>query len=551
MDQTLMTIGMLVGGLGLFLLAIGMMTDGLKLAAGPSLRTMLSSWTNSPKRGIATGFIMTAIVQSSSAVTVASIGFVNAGLLTMRQALGVVYGSNVGTTMTAWLVALVGFKINIQAFALPMIGIGMIVRLVRPEGRFPAFGLALVGFGLFFVGIDVLKDAFEEVVQSFDIAQFSADGIAGIVTFLIIGIVMTILTQSSSAAIALTITAASSGLVGIYAAAALVIGANVGTTSTALIASLNATSHAKRVAAAQVIFNVATAVVALLILPILFFAIEAMSEFFGLIPEPSITLAMFHTIFNVLGVLLVYPHNDRFVRFLEKHFKHGESEIVRPKFLDSNIATTPELAMNALMLEMEALSCRVSELCFDSFSQQALSSNIIEERAEAIKQLSNQVSMFIVSMESKSLSDETTLNLTTMMRVEQYFLSSVNSIIDVKGSLHQLSQETNESLLESNKQFVAAINQFVSPAWLQDTEKANNLEKDFSALCVQYEELKNQLLLSATSGKLSVSQMSQWLECIEESKRLVEYWYKAMSRLRSVRNELGDINKIENSLSAA
>ncbi|NVK87082.1 MAG: Na/Pi cotransporter family protein, partial [Gammaproteobacteria bacterium] len=242
-------IGTILGGLGLFLLAIDNMTDGLKYAAGASLRAALSQWSKTPLRGIFSGCLMTAVVQSSSAVTVAFLGFVNAGLISVRQALGIIYGANVGTTMTGWLVALIGFKMNIQAFALPLIGIGVLMKLIKPNQRVASLGLALVGFGLFFVGIDILKEAFEGIVKVFDISQFTADGITGVASFLLIGIVMTILTQSSSAAIALTITAASTGMIGLYAAGAMVIGANIGTTSTALLATIGATSNAKRVGA--------------------------------------------------------------------------------------------------------------------------------------------------------------------------------------------------------------------------------------------------------------------------------------------------------------
>ena len=253
--ETLTIAGALLGGIGLFMLAIGMMTDGLRMAAGPSLRNILAKGSSTPLRGIFSGCFMTAIVQSSSAITVASLGFVNAGLINMRQALGIIYGSNIGTTMTGWLVALMGFQFKIQDFAMPMIGIGMLLKLTNKKGTLASFGLALVGFGLFFVGIDVLKHAFEGLVATFDITKYKADGISGAVLFLVIGIVMTVLTQSSSASIALTITAASSGMIGVYAAGAMVVGANVGTTSTAAIASIGATSNAKRVAAAQVILH--------------------------------------------------------------------------------------------------------------------------------------------------------------------------------------------------------------------------------------------------------------------------------------------------------
>ena len=175
---------MLIGGLGLFLLAVGMITDGLKLAAGNALRDILARSTRTPAKGILTGIGITAIVQSSSAVTVATIGFVNAGLLSLYQALGVVYGANIGTTMTGWLVAVIGFKIKIEAFALPMIGIGMMLRLLKGGSRWGSVGTSLAGFGLFFVGIDVLKNAFEGMAGGIDLQQQSVLGVTGVLVYL-------------------------------------------------------------------------------------------------------------------------------------------------------------------------------------------------------------------------------------------------------------------------------------------------------------------------------------------------------------------------------
>ena len=274
MQQTIIISGMLLGGLGMFLLAVTMITDGLKATAGPAFRQLLANWTRSPLHGIFSGIAITAIVQSSSAVTVATIGFVNAGIINMRQALGIVYGSNIGTTMTGWLVAIIGFKINVDAFALPMIGLGMILKLTGGENKRASIGLALVGFGLFFIGIDVLKDAFGGLVEAIDLAKFTIEGFTGVLMYLGIGFLMTLLTQSSSAAIAITLTAATGGVVGINAAAAMVIGANVGTTSTAALAVIGATPNAKRVASAHILFNVGTGAVALLILPILFLIVK-------------------------------------------------------------------------------------------------------------------------------------------------------------------------------------------------------------------------------------------------------------------------------------
>jgi len=322
-----------------------------------------------PTHGVVTGLTITALVQSSSAVTIATIGFVNAGLITMRQALGIIYGSNIGTTMTGWLVAIIGYKINVETFALPMIGVGMLVHLTGGESKRGPFGMVLVGFGLFFIGIGVLKDAFDGLLTVIDLNQFTLDGIGGVLMYVGVGFLMTVLTQSSSAAIALTLTAATGGVVGLYAAAAMVIGANVGTTSTAGIAVIGATANAKRVACAHIIFNVGTGVVALMILPILFWVVQNTGELLGLEAIPALTLALFHTVFNVLGVALIFPLNNRLACFLEKRFITQDEIESRPIYLDKTIAVSPALSINELARELSRITAVVRRMGLGAMSR--------------------------------------------------------------------------------------------------------------------------------------------------------------------------------------
>ncbi|MEJ2088478.1 MAG: Na/Pi symporter, partial [Gammaproteobacteria bacterium] len=277
----IVVVGTFIGGLGLFLLAVTMITDGLRLAAGDTLREALARSTRTRFRGLVSGIALTGLIQSSSAVTVATIGFVNAGLLTLTQSFGVIYGANVGTTVTGWIVALVGFSFKLELFALPMIGIGMLSRILRPGSRVGAVGEAIAGFGLFFIGVDVQRDAFESFSPSVDVASFAPQGGVGIVLYVLLGFVMTLVTQSSSAAIAITLTAATGGLLEINAAAAMVIGANVGTTSTAAFAVVGATSNARRVAAAHVAFNLLTGAVALVLLPVMLWVVRTTGAALG------------------------------------------------------------------------------------------------------------------------------------------------------------------------------------------------------------------------------------------------------------------------------
>ena len=542
--ESVVLLGSIIGGLGLFLLAIGMMTDGLKLAAGNALRTLLAKWSKTPFRGVVSGAAMTALVQSSSAVTVASLGFVNAGLLSMRHALGIVYGANIGTTMTGWLVAMVGFKLNIQAVALPMIGVGMILKLLKPNSRLASVGIAIAGFGLFFVGIDSLKTAFEGIVSTFDLSQFKAEGVEGFLMYLVIGFVMTVLTQSSSASIALTITAATSGMVGIYAAGAMVIGANIGTTSTAMFASIGATSSAKRVAAAQVVFNVATAVVAALILPLLFGLIHWITAVAEIDADPGITLAIFHTLFNLLGVALIFPLNDRLVSFLELRFVSLEEEASKPKHLDKNIAQTPDLAVNALILELLSVSDRFLHVYPKLFSQQSSEITAVENDIHGVEALCQHISQFIVDVERAALSEETTKALASLMRVEHYMLSSAQKALAISAVSRRRDVLTKAELEGQLLNYLSVTNEFMRMVRWRQFDSSDALSLQLDLLDKEHHKVKSALVMGATQGDIAVTQMTDATECMEYLLQIVQMWVKVFVRIQQVEDSITTANLI-------
>ena len=529
MPQGLVIAGMLAGGLGLFLLAVSMITDGLKAAAGHALRNLLSNWTRSPLHGIFTGLSITAIVQSSSAVTVATIGFVNAGLLTMRRALGIVYGSNIGTTMTGWLVVIIGLKINIEAFALPIIGLGMLLRLTGGESRRASVGVALVGFGLFFIGIDVLKDAFDSLVVTIDLEKFTVDGVQGVLLYLGIGFLMTVLTQSSSAAIAITLTAATGGVLGLYAAAAMVIGANVGTTSTAVIAVIGATSNAKRVASAHIIFNAGTGVVALLILPVLFWIVEGMGKFLGLEAIPVITLALFHTVFNILGVLLMFPINDRLANFLEKRFVTQDEVEGRPRYLDKTVAVSPVLAVNALALELARVTTVVRRMGLAAIGCESITGRRIATDDEVVQKLAAAVSEFIAQLERGTLSREISEQLARVLRSEQHLLACAKQALLIARAEGQLEAVSDELLVAGITEFRARVVGLINLANPEETLISIG-ECDFQLEQVQsaYDEVKAALLLAGAELRISIPVMIDLIDQNSRIRRMSRQLVKAM-----------------------
>ena len=303
-----------VGGLGLFLLGMMVMTEGLKGLAGQSLRRLLTRFTRTPVSGAATGAVVTALIQSSSATTVTAVGFVGAGLLTFAQALGIIFGANIGTTMTGWLVALIGFKLDLGMMVLPLVLVGALMRLFA-SGRARHLGWALAGFSLLFVGIDGMQDGLASLEGVVTPEDFPDDTFWGRCRLLLIGVAVTIVTQSSSAGIAAALVALGAGAISFPQAGAMIIGMDVGTTFTAALASLGGGTATRRTGFAHVIYNVLTGIMAFLLLDPYVQLVSPWVDS-GQHGDPQLALVTFHTSFNLLGVLLVLPFTQAFARLI-------------------------------------------------------------------------------------------------------------------------------------------------------------------------------------------------------------------------------------------
>jgi phosphate:Na+ symporter len=331
------------GGIGIFLLGMVLLTEGLKTAAGDALRRILSRFTGGPVTAVVSGATAAALVQSSTATTVMTLGFVSAGLLPFIQAIGIVFGARIGTTSTGWLVSLLGLKLGIGTLALLFVGAGALLRLLG-RGRASPLGLALAGLGLIFVGIDTLQSGMLALAERIDPAALPAGTGAGRFLLLGAGIAMSVLMQSSGAAIATTITAHAAGTIDLYQAAALVIGQNIGTIVTPILASIGASTAARRTALAHILFNATTAVVALASFPL---AVGAAGALAGWIfpAGDSTAIAIFDTGTNLLGVLILLPFLGSFARLIERLIPERGPGLTR--FLDASVTSVPSLAVDA------------------------------------------------------------------------------------------------------------------------------------------------------------------------------------------------------------
>ena len=318
------SMAMLVGGLGMFLLGIHHLTDGLRNLAGDGLRRALQRLVSGKLSGVLSGALFTAVVQSSSAAILAVIGFVSAGLVTFPQAVAVMLGANLGTTVTSWLVAIFGFKIKISAAAMPMIGIGAFLWMLG-KNRWRAVGAVLAGFGLLFIGIDAMQTGMADV--DWQLERWAGHGPGAIWLLALIGAVMTIVMQSSSAAAATTLVALAVGGLTIDQAFALIIGQNIGTTATAALASIGAGLAVRQTALSHIIFNLITGIIALLI----FRHLAAAAVWMGgaLEDEPGVlTVAVFHTTLKLAGITLFFPWMDAYARAIESITGRGRISAV-------------------------------------------------------------------------------------------------------------------------------------------------------------------------------------------------------------------------------
>lgn len=357
----------LLGALGMFLYGMNLMSSGLQKASGDKLRGFLSAMTSNPFKSVLTGLGITSVIQSSSATTVMVVSFVNAGLLTLAQAIGVIMGANIGTTVTAWLVSWLGFKADISILAIPLMAFGFLFSNSKKNQR-QNIGELIVGFSLLFLGLSFMKESIPDLNETPQVLDFvknwSSHGFGSVLIFLVFGTLLTLVLQSSSATMAITLIMLSMGWIPFDMACAMVLGENIGTTITANIAAAVGNTQAKRAAMSHTIFNVFGVIWALLLFKPFLALVGLIIEAFGL-PDPAAEgfavsnpasaegtaalygLSMLHTLFNTINTLMLIW----FVKYIEKAVvwiirapKNQENEIFRLKYISAGPVATPELA---------------------------------------------------------------------------------------------------------------------------------------------------------------------------------------------------------------
>ena len=507
------------GGLGLFLIGMIVMTDNLKKLAGNRIRTALFNFTKTPTSGALTGAITTAFIQSSSMTTVAAVGFVGAGLMTFTNSLGIIFGANVGTTITGWMVALLGFKISIGDFAYPIIFLGVLIHLFSKE-KWAHIGLAVAGFGLIFVAISIMQEAMLGMHDIIDLQKLPANDFFGKLQLLFLGLIFTIITQSSSAGVALTLTALFTHLIQFEQAILLVIGMDIGTTFTTVIATIGGTVGAKRTGYSHMIYNLLTAVLALFLITPYINAWEWVSQT-ALKENPEIALVGFHTTFNILGVILILPFTHFFARMIKRLFPKKSSDYTER--LEIQLLKTPELALTAVQNTLiDLIKAMLNELNI------LMSEHALENQSSQLKQLQQELDQTQIYLDH--------INLTHYESHRWKRLISMIHTLDHLQRLHERCEEESDRA-QALKQFptlskfnlrlhddiLLLQNHISNESWSQAVECTQKL---YHYIRQDAEVYRHKMVQQMGKGELSVDDCWDSLEAIRWIERVSKHLYR-------------------------
>ena len=488
----------------MFLYGMNMMSSGLQKAAGNRLRNLLSAMTSNPFKGVMTGLGITSIIQSSSATTVMVVGFVNAALLTLNQAIGVIMGANIGTTVTAWFISLLGFKMDISVLAVPLMAVGFIMSIAKSE-KYKNISEFIIGFSLLFLGLSLMKNSVPDLRETPEILSFiqqwTGYGFGSVIIFLVFGTILTLILQSSSATMALTLIMMSLGWIPFDMAAAMVLGENIGTTITANIAAAVGNPNARRAALAHTFFNIFGVIWALILFRPFLSLIGIIITWLGY-PNPTLInyaagieagsvestaalygVSMLHTLFNTINTLILIwfiPLIVRFVTWAIKNKPEDEEQTVRLKFINAGPMGTAELAI----VEAKKETIHFAQIChnglgyirsaihakdeneFETYRKKLVKYEEIADRIEY------EIASFLNSLPQESISEDTRQKVKAMYKI----IGELESLGDSGESISRILSRRNIHNKQFTEQHIEKIDTMLSLVDKAYKIMINNLE---------------------------------------------------------------------------
>ncbi len=555
----------LLGALGMFLYGMNMMSAGLQKAAGNRLRGILSAITSNPLKGVATGLGITSIIQSSSATTVMVVGFVNAGLLTLAQAVGVIMGANIGTTVTAWLVSFLGFKADISILAVPLMALGFVMSLSKKD-KYRNMSEVIIGFSLLFLGLSLMKSSVPDLRQTPEVLQFITQwtdlGFGSVLIFLVIGTILTLVLQSSSATMALTLIMLSMGWIPFTAAAAMVLGENIGTTITANIAASIGNSNARRAALAHTFFNLFGVIWALLLFtPFLALVGKMIVWVFGL-PNPTEVIysagldstsneataalygvSMLHTLFNLFNTCILIWFTPLIVKAVSACIKakpEVDDSKVKLKFINAGHIGTAELAIGQASKEIVHFA-QISRNGLD-YIRQAVHAATDEDfeiyRKKLVKyeeiadRIEYEIGTFLNALPQEDLSEETRVKTKRMYKI----INELESLGDSGEAISRILSRRNihgKRFTDKNVEKIDSMIDLIDKAYVVMIENLSvkeftqeNLRRAIDCE-IEINEMRNTLreeeILRIEQNESSYQSSVYYLDIISEFERMGDF----------------------------
>lgn len=565
MNYSIFDLLKLLGSLALFLFGMKLMSESLQKVAGDRMRNILSAMTSTRFKGIFTGFLITALIQSSSATTVMLVSFVNAGLVTFIESIGVIMGSNIGTTVTAWLISLLGFKIEISLLVLPLMGLSLPLIFSKNTNR-SNWGGVIIGFAIIFIGLDFLNHSTPDIhnnpeMLSF-LSKYSDYGYGSILIFLLLGTILTMLIQSSSAMMALTLVMCFNGWISFEMSAAMVLGQNIGTTITANLAALVANTSAKRTALAHLFFNI---IGVILVMPFLYpflhaignmllksgfhspftIAGQSVKETSAAIP---VALSIFHSTFNILNTLIlvwfVAPLEKIITRIIK--IKDDEEEYTL-KFITTGLLSTAELSILQAKEEMKVYAQHVEKMFFYTrdLIQVTSSKKMIklQQKIKKCEEISDQIeveiSSYLAKVSEQAISQQATENINKML----YITTNIESIADSCNTIsNAVSRKSSNKIIFTNamQENLVKFSDLIGEIFclMIGSITDNNLELDQKKLksyiqkvYKNHEKLQQEHFRSLRKGSYKTKVGVIYADIYSELAKMGEYAYRSVEIL--------------------
>ncbi len=475
----------IAAGVAILLFGMILLEKGFNSMAEGPLKKVLAKTTNKFYKSFLLGVTSTTLLQSSSLISVITISFLSAGLLTLYQGLGIIFGANLGSTSTAWLIAILGLKLDIAAFSMPFIVFGVIF-LLRHTHTLKGIGNVILGLGFFFLGIGLMKTGFDTYQGAINLSELTSASPWSHAILLFAGIFITVILHSSGASMALVISALSAGQITYEDALSLAIGANIGSTVTAIVGAMTANTDGKRIAAAHLFFNMLTAVLAMSLLPQLSWLVDHTSELCGINSQDyTLKLAMFHTVFNVVGIIVISPFSKLLVMLLVKLIRTQGQLPDKPEFLNDAALAYPQTALQVLLQETRHLS----GLCYEAMvrglgkeiqtngnrnnSLKVSSAEVLDEfYYTRIKNLYGEIIQFGIKAQKNHGDPAYIVAVNNVMESCRYFIESLKDIKDISANVLKYVDSDNEVMRKEYIKIRNRIARFGQIVMLYNSEKS-------------------------------------------------------------------------------